>query len=303
MTPMPSRKHLRNLHRTAVYVLGAFVALLAVTAGARTAAPTTDVITVDRIEEFAPQWRPLFKGIDFTAGRKQNDPPQAAYALRIDLHEEGIAFLATPSNGEEPAETDGRKTSTFLEEFKCQAAVNASPFVPVSGGEGSPKDIRGISVSRGDLYSAPDKNLGALLLDKDNRARIVTPPFDTQDAYNAVGGFAMLLEEGANVGTDNVRHPRTAVGLAKDGRYLYLLAIDGRQGRYSEGATTSETAQWMLRLGAWTALNLDGGGSTSMVVADDDGRALMLNKPIHNNIPGVERVNGNHLGIFAKPLE
>ncbi|HUW61449.1 MAG TPA: phosphodiester glycosidase family protein [Candidatus Bathyarchaeia archaeon] len=284
-----------------VFTGGMFLLLAGV--GCITAAPAADVVEVAAISDFRPDWRPLFRGVDLAAGRLLGEAPQAAYALRVDLHEPGVGFLTTPSNADKPLDTDGRTTSRFLEEFKCQAAVNASPFSPVQEGDGAPKDVLGLSVSRGDAYSAPNNVYGALIITKDNRARIAKPPADTAGAYNAAGGFGLLLEEGTDTGSSGERHPRTAAGVSKDGRYLYLLVVDGRQGNYSAGATTSETAQWLLRLGAWSGLNLDGGGSTSMVVADEGGKAQLVNRPIHNNIPGLERVNANHLGIYARPLK
>lgn len=226
------------------------------------------------------------------------------HALRVDLEEPGIGFLVTPPNGERPSETDGLKTSTFLKKYRCQVAVNASPFRPVGSREGEPRDVIGLSVSRGERYSEPAAGYGSLVITRDRKARIVGPGGRTQNAHHAVGGFRMLLEDGRNVGKDGAVHPRTAVGLSKDGRSLFLLVIDGRQRGYSEGATTKETAGWLKALGAHQGLNLDGGGSTTMVSADGkaEGGYRLLNRPIHAAIPGTERVNGNHLGIFAEPL-
>ena len=283
-------------------ILGAAFLLVSM-AACVTPAPAADVAEVTAVGDFRPDWRPLFRGVDRAAGRLLGDVPQAAFALRVDLREPGIKFLTTPSNADKPLDTDGRTTSRFLEEFHCQAAVNASPFSPVQEGDTAPKDVLGLSVSRGDVYSAPNDTYGALIITKDNHARIAKPPIDTAGAYNAVGGFGLLIEDGTDVGSNGERHPRTAAGISKDGWYLYLLVIDGRQGAYSAGATTSETAQWLLRLGAWSALNLDGGGSTSMVIADENGKARLVNRPIHNNIPGLERINANHLGIYARPLK
>ena len=59
--------------------------------------------------------------------------------------------------------------------------------------------------------------------------------------------------------------PRTAIGFSKDNR-LIILTVDGRQKGVSEGATLSELADLMLSFGAYHAMNLDGGGSTQMVV-------------------------------------
>ena len=91
--------------------------------------------------------------------------------------------------------------------------------------------------------------------------------------------------------------PRTAVGVSADGRYVYLITIDGRQPGFSDGATLFETAEWLRRFGAYQGLNLDGGGSTTMVVEDVFGNPLVLNRPSSSG--NQQRVNGNHVGVFA----
>jgi exopolysaccharide biosynthesis protein len=75
--------------------------------------------------------------------------------------------------------------------------------------------------------------------------------------------------------------------------------VDGRQPFYSEGITLKELADLMISLGAQNAMNLDGGGSSTMVVEGEDGRPRILNSPIDNYIPGRERPVANHLGIFV----
>jgi hypothetical protein len=92
----------------------------------------------------------------------------------------------------------------------------------------------------------------------------------------AVGGFPVLVRDSSEVpGLDSagaatfapVRHPRTIVGVASRGRRILLITIDGRQPGYSVGTTLRESARLVLSLGATDAINLDGGGSTTMVVA------------------------------------
>ena len=292
------------LRRSAAMRLGVlFLPLFFLVEGCATRADNLYEITnVARVQDYQPHWERLFKGVDFAEARKISPEPLAVYAVRIDLKESGIEFLVTPSNGARPLETDGRKTSTFLREFKCQLAINASPFSPVEEAEGTPRDILGLSASRGDVYSKPHGSHCAMLISKDNHVTFAEPPINTQGVYNAVSGFGMLLRHGVNAGASDQRHPRTAAGASQDGRYLYLLIIDGRQPLYSIGASTKETADWMAQLGAFDALNLDGGGSTTLVLSDGEGGAQILNRPIHNNIPGMERVNGNHIGVYAKPL-
>jgi hypothetical protein len=69
------------------------------------------------------------------------------------------------------------------------------------------------------------------------------------------------------------RAPRTAIGITADNQIL-LVTVDGRQNNYSMGMTLEQLAQLMIDLGAVQAMNLDGGGSTTMVVDD-----MLVNRP------------------------
>lgn len=90
-----------------------------------------------------------------------------------------------------------------------------------------------------------------------------------------VGGFPDMLDKGARVGDLEVstrptfapvRHPRTAVGYDDATRKLWLIEVDGRRMPYSDGMTLPELATLMEALGIDEGLNLDGGGSSVMVV-------------------------------------
>jgi len=87
------------------------------------------------------------------------------------------------------------------------------------------------------------------------------------------------------------RHPRTAVGVRADGRIL-LVAVDGRQPERSVGMTIAELAALLLELGAVEALNMDGGGSTTLVAG---GR--VVNHP--SDLTG-ERPVGDALLVLAR---
>ena len=121
---------------------------------------------------------------------------------------------------------------------------------------------------------------------------------DARGAYNGLSGFYALLINGTNNGTMHDFHPRSAVGISRDGRYLILMTVDGRQPGYSEGASTAETAEWLRKLGAYNGLNLDGGGSTTLVIEGPQGSPVVLNRPSGKS----ERRVANHLGVFADPL-
>ncbi|MGC4045848.1 MAG: phosphodiester glycosidase family protein [Armatimonas sp.] len=101
---------------------------------------------------------------------------------------------------------------------------------------------------------------------------------------------------------DTSLHPRVAAAILLGNKLLFLV-VDGRQPGYSEGISMTEIAELFRERGAVAAINLDGGGSATLVMADTEKRPQLLNSPIDNKIPGRERPVANHLGIFATPLE
>jgi hypothetical protein len=111
-----------------------------------------------------------------------------------------------------------------------------------------------------------------------------------------VGGFPELLRDGRPVLADQTvnpsfgaqRHPRTAAGWTADGRLLFV-AVDGRQPPYSDGMSLDELTWLFQRLGATDALNLDGGGSTALVV-----EGALVNRP--SDAAG-ERAVGNAFAL------
>jgi len=100
--------------------------------------------------------------------------------------------------------------------------------------------------------------------------------FGWTNVFDAIGGAPLLLLDGALTGQCNSgcgRQPRTGVGVTASGKIL-LVVVDGRQAKWSLGPTMDEFARIMRDLGAVSALNLDGGGSSTMVV-----RGEVVNRP------------------------
>ncbi|MCC6329482.1 MAG: phosphodiester glycosidase family protein [Acidobacteria bacterium] len=77
-------------------------------------------------------------------------------------------------------------------------------------------------------------------------------------------------QEKASKGFAETRHPRTAVAKLKDGKFL-MITVDGRQPGVSVGMNLQELAEYLFSLGAVDAMNLDGGGSTTMFL---DGKVV-----------------------------
>ncbi len=247
----------------------------------------------------------MYRGIEFAAGEADASEVRQhkVFALRVDLSDPTVEFFSTPAGGEPPWETIGQTTTTFVQTYGVSVGVNANFFSPVSTIPDDPRELSGLAVSRGDIVSTFANGRPAVLISKGNQASFAqTAPPSLANVWTAVAGSDLVLIngvaqlQGCTTSFCN-ENPRTAVGLSPEGRYFYLMVIDGRRAGWSDGATLYETGQWLLRLGAWNGLNLDGGGSTAMARLTN-GAAVLLNRPSG----GVQRVNGNHLGVFAQPL-
>lgn len=265
--------------------------------------------------------RNLFQGVTYIRDTRQEPRPMVIHIITIDLRQAGIGFLVTPGDPEAELPLQARTTSRFLKEFSCQIAINGDGFTPWYSRSllsyyprsGDPVAPLGLAASRGTIYSSNEVNHPVLYISQTNQARINTP---AGKLYNAISGTPMLVNRGipftdrANA-TDpatgelpddrDTPQPRTAIGLDKRSRMLILVVVDGRQPGFSQGATLTELANILIEQGAYTAMNLDGGGSSTLVIENNIGGATVLNSPIDQGIPGRQRPVGNHLCVFAAP--
>lgn len=96
------------------------------------------------------------------------------------------------------------------------------------------------------------------------------------------------------------RYPRTAIGVSKDKNKVILVTVDGRQPEFSIGVYQKQMADLLLEFGAWDGMDLDSGGSTTMVI-----KGKVVNHPSDYAKPdgtgGVERRVANGLLIFYTP--
>lgn len=251
-------------------------------------------------------WREhVFRGVDYERKVQWSPRPMVIHVIKVDTRSAGLRFLVTPPDAPgSDTPLRARTTSEFLRESGVQVAINGDGFSPWWSRSpadyyphaGDPVQPRGNAVSRGKEYWSSTANVPTLYISRRNAVSFDAPA----KPYNAISGEFMLLSGGAPVqGLDNVAvHPRTAIGYSRNGRYVYLVVVDGRQPFYSEGITLLELSRLMISLGVQYAMNLDGGGSSTMVVQGQNGQPRLLNSPIDSYIPGRERPVGNHLGIF-----
>ncbi len=116
----------------------------------------------------------------------------------------------------------------------------------------------------------------------DLKVKIKVEGFNWSNQAQAIGGGPVLLRDGGSVIDWEAekfkdvfalnRHPRTAIGKTKSGD-IWLVSVEGRQPQ-SEGATLAELSDIMKRLGCLEAINLDGGGSSTLNVL-----GLTINRP------------------------
>ncbi len=254
-----------------------------------------------------PTSQRLFAGVLYARKVALRPRPMIMHVITIDMRTPGLRLLVTPPD--EKASNSplrARTTTQFMQEFGVQVAINGDGFSPwwsrsladYYPHEGDPVHPRGFTASRGRICWSPGLAFPTLYMSSRNNLSFDAPAHP----YNAISGDPLLVTGGNPVADldDGELHPRTAVGYSKNGRYLYLVVVDGRQPFYSEGMTLRELAAFMVSLGAQYAMNLDGGGSSTMVVEGADGRPVTLNSPIDNYIPGRERPVADHLGISVE---
>ena len=258
----------------------------------------------------APTQEMIFQGVEYIREVRNSPRPMLIHVIKVDLKTEGIRTLVTPGDPKVELSLNAQTTSQFLEGYALQVAVNGDGFTPWHSNSlwnyyphaGDPVDPIGFAASRGEAYAEVEKGHPILYLTSNNKARFNAAFGNT---YNAISGSEMLVRNGQALKnfSENEPQPRSAVALNQSARYLILVIVDGRQPGYSMGATLDELAEIITSYGGYNAMNLDGGGSSTLVKEGFFGRAEVLNSPIDNQIPGRERAVANHLGIWAKPLE
>lgn len=171
------------------------------------------------------------------------------------------------------------KTSEIAREADAVLAVNGDYY----GARQS-----GYVIRNGVLYRDSASESEMLLIRTDGSFEIVSASAASAEELLSGGAWQVLcfgpglvkdgeiaVEEGEEVGHAKASNPRTAIGMLKEGHYLFLVS-DGRTGE-SEGLSLSELGELMAAMGCREAYNLDGGGSSTMVFLGE-----VVNNPTTN---------------------
>ncbi|HEY4641392.1 MAG TPA: phosphodiester glycosidase family protein [Thermoanaerobaculia bacterium] len=234
-------------------------------------------------------WTRVGPGVDYQEFRGDT---YDVHVTRVDLTNDDIQVIATRESEK------GLKVSDFAKREHAIAAINGDyfdeRFNPVGMTVGPCGEWDSVKKIRREGYIAVGDNKARIA--KQSEVSLNDDPEPWMEA--TVSGWPALIASckplkslPGSASFTLATHPRTAVGLSKDRKTLYLVVADGRRTGIP-GFTLPQLASFMSeKLHACAAINLDGGGSSAMWVSDH-----IVNRPSD----GYERPVGDHLAVVLR---
>ena len=243
-----------------------------------------------------------FRGVTHITRTETSPRNLVMHIVTIDLRQPGIHLKVSPPGG--TRETVRETTLSFLNREHAQVAVNGHFFLPFPSTDVN-AEVIGLAASEGNVYSKCERpvqsyaivaNVAAINFDRDNHASIVHCDAEPTALWNTLAGSAQIITDGvvtvpaykdadhpdglltANSDYSNTRswydlpRARTAIGLTRDNATLVLFTVQAGTGGETSGMSVREVAGILLKeYSVYNALNLDGGGSTSLAI---DGKLI-----------------------------
>jgi len=241
---------------------------------------------------------PLPTSVRYAFLKRSSPRPLQIHVVSIDLRDPGLSFAvvaAKDPDGAGPAETTLTAPKVLAARSDALVAINTAAWSmlpdPVTGKTpgyvaGGNADIHGWVANGEQRISPPEAGYWSVWMDEQGKVSVGMVPTIGElrqrkiRARWAVSGFAGILQDGRVLpAPSDIRHPRTAVGITKDGNTLVWLVVDGRQKGFSEGVSEEELAHLLREAGCENGINLDGGGSSSLWIRDPSGRPGLINRP------------------------
>jgi exopolysaccharide biosynthesis protein len=241
-----------------------------------------------------------YRGVTYVVRSETSPRHIVAHVVLLDLRSDGLRFKLTPPSGSR--ECVRQTTLEFLRQEHAQIAVNTHFFAPFPSPD-TDAFLIGLAASDGNVYSAFEspsqsyalvKDAPAMNIGRDNRVTMVhrDPAFpdgmhvrENVMLWTVVSGSAQIVTGGVSTipqygveltaGGPNKYsqekswyeqvNARTAIGITRDANTLVLFTVDVRGG--SAGMKVGEVAEMLIRdYRVYDALNLDGGGSTTLAI-------------------------------------
>ncbi len=268
--------------------------------------------------------REIRPGVRYVKFERKEPHLMKAFMIRVDLQTPGINFTGPdrdPDWGKPMPDVTNRvclirtkrqRTRDFMLEQRrpkseggkgrdLVIAINTEPWGPWE----EPfthkyADPYSPLITDGKVISGSGTGGGAVFVVYTNGVADITSRIKAEQVpqiWCAHTGFSIIMRDGEDlIKPGGGLAPRTAFGLSKDRRWLYLLAVDGRQPDYSLGANLHDLVAFLKEAGATDAMNMDGGGSTTLVYWDAAaGKPVVCNR---HSESGYTRPVAASMGIY-----
>lgn len=216
------------------------------------------------------------------------EPKAFCHAIKIDLHNPSLEISDYPGvqNSSKKKKTKSIRPSKLSK--NCDIVINTVPYTqkPFSS-----KKPLGILQSKKNRYSEPNQKYSALEIFLNNNfysAKIyqiqtdISNDFAQENTVLIHGGFWQILDDGKIIQFKDIHDSRTACGISKDERFFYIFIVESGNKIVGEGLSYPECAEILKSLGAWNAIQFDGGHSSCLYL---NGKNALLYK--HNySAPG-----------------
>jgi hypothetical protein len=251
--------------------------------------------------------------------------PLVVTVAKVDLTKPGVKLVARPAtrvdpDGDGPFVVGLQTVRTIAKREKLELAINGNFFAAKDSHsilgrkvvyfvDNPAKPMGWLNVDGKLLHRAEPGSWGTLTIDANGKPWLAATiardlPAGTEQA---ISGSALVLRGGRVVPQQNdaERAPRSCIGFDAARTTAYFVAVDGRRPDYSVGVTLAELSKLMKDQGATDALNLDGGGSTTLVAYDRaEELHTVLNKPSDGHdlpVPlSIERPVADALGVVVE---
>jgi hypothetical protein len=262
-----------------------------------------------------------YPSVKYIYEKRETPQPQKIYVAAVDLTDPNVRVKV--SRGGADPDGDGKWTTTLMPPTKIadregfDIVINGDFFTHLSGKDaegaaalkefqgGTPATVAGPAVTDGKVWAPTTKPRASFLIDREKHPSIAVVLDPPADAYEVIAGSDVVVKNGKNVAPPGNKpgfargpHPRTAVGIADDGKTLLLVVIDGRKKGEAIGMSLTEVGDVMLKYGAQQAINLDGGGSSVLAIRNPRTRAMQI---MNDPSDGRERSVANVLGVSVRP--
>ena len=269
--------------------------------------PRTMVCHFVRIDLKTPNIR--FTGTDRCAD--WGDPMPEDYASGYEkrtVREKTTDFLARNRGAKSRG---GKAREVVLAWNNAAWSPWVSPYANLWGSPNGPLYSDGIQVSElatgYGTHASASVPSGMIAVFKDGTADLIPQMTKAiaKRTWFCVPAFVARLVSSGQVPThgDTSVDPRTAIGISQDKRYIYVIACDGRRDGWSSGCDFPSLSTLLVAMGCWDAINLDGGGSSTLCAWDEAaGKPSVLNRPSSSSSWNLSalRDNGSNAAIYFK---